>query len=311
MTINIYNHQEDYQRIIDFLTDQYKVNKNMVCWLPARFDDLVFRIDTLYHDERGGKKSADYIYIFADNDEIIGIILPDGDSFNSCLKTGYESIFSQMLNLAEKELRPLFTEDKDGKITFLVVSHDSLEYQAKELQSRGYTRDEAGDYDNVQHPKETNYEIELPVGYKLVYGENIPEIVKIRTCHYGFHPEDDNGNLYEAYVEGGPSYQARKKSQFYQDSFETLIMTDEGDYCCYCFCYVDKKTNTAFIEPLSTREKYRMKGLAKQMLHRVIIKLKAKGIKNAYINSFDWRVKVYNSAGFITEDTIGFWHKKL
>ena len=34
-------------------------------------------------------------------------------------------------------------------------------------------------------------------------------------------------------------------------------------------------------------------------------------IENCYINSYDWRKKVYNSAGFETEDSIGFWHKKI
>ena len=47
------------------------------------------------------------------------------------------------------------------------------------------------------------------------------------------------------------------------------------------------------------------------MLHGVINRLKTIGIENAYINSYDWRVKVYNSAGFKTEDTIGFYHKKI
>ena len=42
----------------------------------------------------------------------------------------------------------------------------------------------------------------------------------------------------------------------------------------------------------------------------VIPYLKDMGIEKAYINSYDWRVKVYNSAGFETEDSIGFWHKK-
>lgn len=53
MIIKRFNREEDYERIIDFLTEQYKRNKNMVCWLPQRFDDLIFRIDTMYHDERG------------------------------------------------------------------------------------------------------------------------------------------------------------------------------------------------------------------------------------------------------------------
>ena len=41
---------------------------------------------------------------FEDKNEIVGLILPDGDSFNSCIKNGYESIFSQMIDLSEKEL---------------------------------------------------------------------------------------------------------------------------------------------------------------------------------------------------------------
>ena len=311
MKIKKYNPSEDYQRIIDFLTEQYKENKNMVCWLPERFDDLVFRIDALHHDERGWERSSDYIYLFEDEKQIVGLVVPDGDSFNSCIRKGYENIFGQMLDLAEKELAPLFWKDENGEINFLVVSHDSLGYQAEELKKRGYTRDEAGDFDNVQHPSETNYEIELPEGYRLVYGENVPDIVKKRTCHYGFNPQEDDGNLYKEYAEGDVSYQARKASQFYQDSFEALVMTDDGDSCCYSFCYVDKNTNTAFIEPVSTREKYRRKGFAKQMLHGVMNRLKEMGIESAYINSYDWRVKVYNSAGFKTEDSIGFWHKKI
>ena len=109
MKIKKFNKKEDYERIVKFLTAQYKTNKNMVCWLPERFDDLIFRIDTLYHDERGLERSSDYIYIFEDNDEIVGVVLPDGDSFNSCIKNGYENIFGQMLDLSEKELQNIKT----------------------------------------------------------------------------------------------------------------------------------------------------------------------------------------------------------
>ena len=311
MNIKKFNKNQDYDRVISFLTNQYKDNKNMVSWLPERFDDLIFRIDTLYHDERGLEKSSDYICLFEDNNEIVGIVVPDGDSFNSCIKKGYESIFSQMLDLSEKELLPLFEKEKDGSINFLVVSHDSLEYQAEELKKRGYTRDEAGDFDNVQHPLETNYEINLPDGFKQVYGENLDDNMKAKACHYGFHPADDDGILTGTFREGALAYQGRKNSQFYKDSFESLIVTDDGDICTYCFCYVNKNTSTAFIEPVCTREKYRMKGLAKQMLYGVINRLKEMNIENCYINSYDWRKKVYNSAGFETEDSIGFWHKKI
>ena len=312
MKIKKFNKKEDYDRVIRFLRENYKENKNMVSWLPQRFDDLIYRIDVLYHDERGKERNSDYTFLFEDDsNNIVGVVVPDGDSFNTCIKKGYEDIFSLMLDLGEKELRPLFDKEEDGKINFLVVSHDSLKNQQEELLKRGYTRAEAGDYDNVQHPLETNYKIELPKGYKQVYGEEINEGMKSTACHYGFHPIDDNGDLTIAPREGSLSYQGRKNSQFYKDSFESMIVTDDGDICSYCFCYVDKETSTAFVEPVSTREKYRHKGFAKQMLHGVINRLKKMGIENAYINSYDWRVKVYNSAGFETEDTIGFWHKKI
>lgn len=311
MKIKKYNN-EDYDRIIEFLRDNYRENKNMVSWLPQRFDDLIYRIDVLYHDERGKERSSDYIFIFEDDDSnIIGVILPDGDSFNTCIKNGYEYIFSSMLDVGEKELRPLFEKEADGTINFLVVSHDSLKYQQEELLKRGYTRDEKGDFDNVINPLETNYKIVLPEGFKQTFGDDFSDGAKLTACHYGFHPEFDNGNLNVRETEGTLSYQGRKESQFYKDSFESLIVTDDGDICSYCFCYIDKVTSTAFFEPVSTREKYRHKGFAVQMLHGAINRLKEMGIENAYINSYDWRVKVYNSAGFKTEDTIGCWYKKI
>ena len=72
-----------------------------------------------------------------------------------------------------------------------------------------------------------------------------------------------------------------------------------------------KESKTAFIEPVSTREKYRHKGIGTAMMHGVILKCKELGIEKCYVNSYDWRRKFYNSAGFETEDSIGFWHKKI
>ena len=110
----------------------------MTCWLPERFDDLVFRLDTLYRDERYLNASSDFIYIYEDS-EICGLILPDGDSFNSCIKNGYEDLYRNMLDLGEKELQPLFSKP----INFLVVSHESLTNQTKELVKCGYTKDKS------------------------------------------------------------------------------------------------------------------------------------------------------------------------
>lgn len=312
MDIKKFEYNKDYKRILDFLSECYKTNQNMTCWLPERFDDLVNRVDVLHHDERGKLASQDFIYIWEENNNIVGVILPDGDSFNSSIKTGYEYIFSEMLDLAEEKPKQLFDKKANGKIDFLVISHNSLKYQAEELQKRGYQKDIVQDYDNVQKPLETNHIIQLPKGFKQIYGEDVIEQRKITACHYGFHSEDDDNILDNPPREGNLSYLSRKNNSIYKnDNFESLIITADGDICSYCFCYVNKENSTAFIEPVCTREKYRKKGLAKQMLYGVINRLKEMNIENCYINSYDWRKKVYNSAGFRTIDRVGFWYKEI
>lgn len=311
MIVRKFKQDRDYERVSQFLKECYLENKNMVCWLPERFDDLIYRVDTLYKEERGLEASKDYIYLFEEEEKIAGVIIPDGDSFNSCIRNGYEKIFGQMLDVGEEELLPLFEENEQKEVAFLVISHDSLEYQKEELLKRGYVLDDAKDYDNVQQPMEKEYTIHLPEGYHQTYGDELDDHQKAKACHYGFHKEDDDGILTGEFREGILSYQARKKSRFYQDSFESLIVTKEKDICSYCFCYVNKELSTAFIEPVCTREKYRNLGLCRQMLYGVMIHLKEIGIENAYINSYDWRRKVYNRIGFETEDSISFWHKKI
>ena len=64
MEIKKFNKDEDYERVSEFLSECYKKNENMECWLPERFDDLIFRIDTLYKIERGKQASRRlYLYI--------------------------------------------------------------------------------------------------------------------------------------------------------------------------------------------------------------------------------------------------------
>jgi hypothetical protein len=47
------------------------------------------------------------------------------------------------------------------------------------------------------------------------------------------------------------------------------------------------------------------------MMHGAILRCREKGVEKCYVNSFGWRRKFYNAAGFSTEDSIGFWHKIL
>ena len=311
MEIKKFDLSTDLKRLEDYLRNQYIENKNMTSWLPERLHDLVFRMSAQELD--GGKlKSIDYIFLWEENGNIVGCILPDGDAIYTSIKNGYEYLFEQIISYAEENCKPLFEKASDGTIDFLVVTNDSLTYKKEYLEKHGYTRQQEEDYDNYVYPQKIDVDIVLPEGYKLVYGdEYTDEDNKWSALNLGFHPDLEAPD----YRNGMNPYNLRKQSSMYKDSFECLVVdeksTERDDVCSYCFVYVDKESKTAFVEPVSTREKYRHKGIGTAMMHGVMLKCKELGTEKCYVNSYDWRRKFYNAAGFITEDTIGFYHKKI
>lgn len=311
MEIKKFNLETDLTELEIYLRKQYLENKNMTSWLPERLHDLIYRMDTQYTDA-GSLKSSDYIFLWKNNNEIVGCILPDGDAIYISIKKEYEDLYKTIVNYAEENCKPLFKKDDDGSIDFLVIVNDSLKNRKKYLESNGYSRQQEEDYDNYVYPQEINVTIDLPDGYKLVYGdEYTDEENKWSACNLGFHPDLENPN----YRNNMNPYNSRKKSSMYKDSFECMVIdentTEKNDVCSYCFVYVDKDSKTAFIEPVSTREKYRHKGIGTAMMHGVMQKCKELGVEKCYVNSYDWRRKFYNASGFTTEDSIVFYHKKL
>ena len=91
-----------------------------------------------------------------------------------------------------------------------------------------------------------------------------------------------------------------------------MIVTDDGDVCAYSFCYIDKETSTAFVEPVSTREKYRKKGFSKAMLLHAQNLLFEDGIEYCFVNPYaEHRDRVYSGAGFTTFDEEFMWTQKF
>lgn len=311
MQVRKFQLDADLQNLEAYLRNQYLENKNMATWLPERLHDLIYRMGA-QEEDGGRKKSVDYIFLWEEKEEIIACILPDGDAIYISIKNGYEHLFSTILAHSEKKCLPLFGREEDGSVDFLVVTNDSLTYRRDILIGLGYERQAEEDYDNYAYPLEISVTVDLPEGYKLLYGEEYDdEQNKWSACNLGFHPQLEDPN----YKNDMHPYFSRKDSSMYPDSFECLVVDENAhekiDVCAYCFVYVDKGSKTAYIEPVSTREKYRHKGIGTAMMHGVMLRCKEKGVEKCYVNSYDWRRKFYNAAGFVTEDSIGFWHKRI
>ena len=311
MEIRRFQSDKDLKRLEEYLRTQYRENKNMTSWLPERLHDLVYRMVTQEIDG-DRQKSVDYIFSWEEKGEIVACILPDGDAVYISIKNGYEHLFSDILSFSEANCLPLFNIAEDGTIDFLVVTNDSLTYRQDILIKNGYTRQAEEDYDNCVYPMDMNVSVDLPEGFKLLYGDEYEdECNKWSACNLGFHPDLEAPD----YRNGMSAYDSRKNSSMYRSSFECIVVDENScernDVCSYSFVYVDEESKTALIEPVSTREKYQHKGIGTAMMHGVIQRCKEKGIEKCYVNSYDWRRKFYNAAGFITEDSIGFWHKTI
>ena len=309
MQIRKFQLDKDLQNLEVYLRNQYFQNKNMSSWLPERLHDLIYRMGVQEADA-GRARSVDYIFLWEENGEIVACILPDGENIYISIKSSFEYLYRSILDYSEKNCLPLFHKSDDGSIKFWVAANDSLTYMQEILLDLGYTRYSEEDYDNYVFPLETRVSVDLPEGFALLYGEEYDdEKNKWSACSLGFHPDLEAPD----YRVNMNPYISRKKSSMYQDSFECIVVDkntkEKNDVCAYCFVYVDKQSNTALIEPVSTRKKYQHRGIGKAMMKGVMLRCKEKGIEKCYVNSFGWRRKFYNAAGFSTEDSIGFWHK--
>lgn len=228
------------------------------------------------------------------------------------IKDGFEHIFPSVIVFSEKNCRPLFATAEDGSFKFWVAVSDNLTYMNKTLMESGYRKYPEKEYMNCICLPCTDVTVELPSGFRFCYGDAYPdEANKWSALRLGFHPEYET----QDYRASMNPYIGRKQSSLYADSFECIVAdeetTEKSNVCAYCFVYVDQRIRTALIEPVSTREKYRRKGIGTTMMHGAIIRCKQLGIEKCYVDAFGRRKDFYISTGFFTENSTSFWYKTL
>ncbi len=191
MQIRKFQLDKDLQILETYLRNQYFLNKNMSSWLPERLHDLIYRMGAQEADE-GRERSMDYIFLWEEHGEIVACILPDGENIYISIKDSFEHLFSSILAYSEKSCLSLFHKADDGSVKFWVAANDSLTYMQEILLDSGYIRYAEEDYDNYVYPLETFFSIDLPKGFRLLYGEEYAnEENKWNALHLGFHPDHE------------------------------------------------------------------------------------------------------------------------
>ncbi len=311
MNVIHFQADRDLGRLDVYLRNLYFERRDAGSWLPERLHDMIYRVGALEMDE-GRARSGDYLFLWEDNDEIVSCVLPDGENLYVSIKDGFEHLFSAMIAFSEKNCRPLFTPGKDASIKFWFAVSDRFAYMRSVLAGLGYREYPEKEYALSICPLSADVRVELPEGFRFLYGEDYPdESRKWSALRLGFHPEFDA----QDYRASMNPYLSRKRSSLYPDSFECIVTDEsteqENNVCAYCFVYVDRPTKTARIEPVSTREAYRHKGIGTAMLHGAILRCKQLGVEACFVDAFGRRKDFYTAAGFSIEGSSSFWYKTL
>lgn len=297
----------DYPRIIAFFREQYLINKNEDCWLPQRFEDMEYRVGVMVVD-RGGDDWHKGIWLWEDDDKIVAIMNSEGKK-EACIhiSKGYEYLFVEMLDLAEKIYPSVKCKDNKEKSLSVFVL-DKYKERNEELRKRGYVREEEHSYFKKVKCNKINT-INLPEDFEVINGSLDNNSKAYDVCHWGFHPETED----EVSFVIPHNWQTREQAPMFNYKYQIMVRNKEnGDLCSYLYVWVDKLTKTAYVEPMSTRGKYRKKGFGKAMLLYAQNLLYEDGIEYCFVNPFaEHRDKVYSSAGFETFDEEFIWTKKI
>lgn len=309
MNITRFDTERDVERLSDYLRERYAENRSTLSWLPERLHDIIYRMGPVEGD---GSRSADFIFLFEEEGEIKGCILPDGENIYFSVKKEYSCLFGEMLAFAEQNCLPLFHRAEDGSVKFWVAVKNGEENFEAQMLSAGYEKSAYREYINLMLPENADSEVALPAGFALKYGsEYADEVKKWTALGLGFHPEREN----TGFIADMSPYEGRKSSSLYPESFECIVTEenslDENNVCAYCFVYTDRKSGTAVAEPVATREKYRHKGFGTALMHAAAACCRETGIERLYVNCFGDRKDFYCAAGFEVESEVCYWYKKI
>ena len=214
-----------------------------------------------------------------------------------CVKPGYEFLKGEMLRYAESELSKV----SDGKRSLEISQLDGQCDDAELYKNNGYTI--AGSDPILIYFYDKGFkDCRLPDGFTLISLEDENDPMRIDCCLYeGF----DHGEWDEARNWADGRLHAQSGPHFRKD-LTTVVKAPNGDYACFAGMWVDDANGFAYLEPLSTRPKYRRMGLAAAALMEGMKKTVSFGAKYCYTGTIDF----YRNVGCEEVGKMITWRKE-
>ena len=287
ITFRRYKLLQDFDIVNDFLINNY--SKEMDGCIEQPFWEYAHTHPCFNH------KLTHRFGLWEDDGKLVAIAFYEMDIGEVLIYAadGYEFLYENMLNYAEKELS---IKDNDV-ISIGIFTSDKQTILRDLLISRGY-KSTYKDAVNI-FPYEKGFKnYELPEGFSIISLEDENDFYKINSClwkgfNHGDEPDDDIDGRMQ--MQSGPNF---------RKDLTTVIKAPNGEYACFAGMWIDGKNGYAYLEPLATVPYYRKLGLASIALTVAMKKTIPFGAKYCIGGS----IKFYTEFGF---ETIGYKEKWL
>lgn len=283
----IYSKKSDYQKLWNFIIENYRFNNEDTTWTIGRLSDWKHG---LWHSKKLDpsfmcKNCQAWTDAF---DDFVGIaISEEGDSlFHLFAKPNYRLyLYDKMLDFVEENWK-----ERENRL-HTEIPEDNL-ILCNILEKRGYIKRPAShttEYD-LQNFKVT---LDLPKGFSVVnMEENGDQESKLMLYKSGF----ENKNTFEAW--DLVTFRYNRESPAYNPEFDFSVIDEKGKHVSGCVCFIDFENCCAEVEKVCTHKDYRRRGLSSGLIQRALMKLKEIGIKKAYITGYTEEAKsTYKKVG--------------
>jgi len=273
--IRPYNHQQDFERVSQFLIDSYRPGEVFTPWLQGRWEYMHYHTFILELDRTK-------IGVAEDQGRIVGVVNFESNQAEVFIQVhpDYPELRFDLFDYAE-ETNFSGISRSTGRLFRVVFINDFDPELEERAQSRGYEKwpDFVEESSSLKLDKPVP-SYNLPEGFHLQSLAEENDLSKINHVLWrGFnHP----GPPPEEEIEGRAFGQ---QAPNFRKDLTIVAVSPDGQYVSYGGMWHIKENKVAMVEPVATDPDYRRMGLGRAVVLESIHRAAAEGAEIAWVGS--------------------------
>ncbi len=290
-----YVHEQDYDRVNEFLITTYHPGEFFLNWLQPRWEYM-------HHHSYIKELDLSKIGIAEDGGEVVGVVHfehQEGQIYFQ-VHPDYDSIKERLLDYAEKTFRGKSTKDGRAYLALFICEHDKVMKTLAE--KRGFEKHleyfEGHSRIVLDH---SIPEVRLPQGFTLQSLADENDFYKINEVLWrGFNHE---GPPPVEYVQSRIEMQ---KAPNFQQDLNIVVVAPDGHFVSYSGIWYVEANRVGYVEPVATDPDYRRMGLGKAAVLECVRRVSSLGAEIAWVGSDQ---EFYKAIGFTKMFDVRVWLK--